>query len=462
MVYICFIVNRKKKILNSPFTKKNYIIMLNSLFSNIPLIIQDTASVEGDMGMLWMLLSGILVFFMQAGFTLVESGMTRSKNAVNIAMKNLLDICVGSLTYWFVGYSLMYGATSNGWLFWSGLFQGDGSDLFFQTMFAATAATIVSGAIAGRTKYSTYAIFTVVMTAIIYPIAGGWQWKGDNNAVIEATDGLEKIGGWLANAGFIDFAGSSIVHAVGGFAALVAAFMVGPRIGKYVDGKVVPMPGHNQILATLGVFILWLGWFGFNGGSQGAWGGKAAVSASAVVVVTNLAAAAGAMGALITTWIWYGKPNLAQTLNGALAGLVSITAGCGNMTEGGAVLAGLIGGIIVVFSIEIIEKKLKIDDAIGAASVHGVAGFWGTIVIGLWGVDGDGPIGLINAGETKQIVAQLTGAVAYMVWAIFLSFIVFGILKYTIGLRVTEAEELEGLDVSEHGTLAYPGKRTRE
>ena len=436
--------------------------MLNSLFSNIPLIIQNTASVEGDMGMLWMLLSGILVFFMQAGFTLVESGMTRSKNAVNIAMKNLLDICVGSLTYWFVGYSLMYGATSNGWLFWSGLFQGDGADLFFQTMFAATAATIVSGAIAGRTKYSTYAIFTVVMTAIIYPIAGGWQWKGDNNRVIVDTDGVEKIGGWLANAGFIDFAGSSIVHAVGGFAALVAAFMVGPRIGKYVDGKVVPMPGHNQILATLGVFILWLGWFGFNGGSEGAWGGKAAVSASAVVVVTNLAAAAGAMGALITTWIWYGKPNLAQTLNGALAGLVSITAGCGNMTEGGAVLAGLIGGIIVVFSIEIIEKKLKIDDAIGAASVHGVAGFWGTIVIGLWGVDGEVPIGLINAGETKQLVAQLTGAVAYMVWAIVLSFIVFGILKYTIGLRVTEAEELEGLDVSEHGTLAYPGKRTRE
>jgi Amt family ammonium transporter len=342
--------------------------MLNSLFSNIPLIIQDTASVEGDMGMLWMLLSGILVFFMQAGFTLVESGMTRSKNAVNIAMKNLLDICVGSLTYWFVGYSLMYGDTSNGWFFWSGLFQGDGADLFFQTMFAATAATIVSGAIAGRTKYSTYAIFTVVMTAIIYPIAGGWQWAGT---------------GWLTEAGFIDFAGSSIVHGVGGFAALVAAFMVGPRIGKYVDGKVVPMPGHNQILATLGVFILWLGWFGFNGGSQLAWGGDNAVGASAVVVVTNLAAAAGAMGALITTWIWYGKPNLAQTLNGALAGLVSITAGCGNMTEGGAVLAGLIGGIIVVFSIELIEKKLKIDDAIGAASVHGVAGFWGTIVIGL-------------------------------------------------------------------------------
>jgi Amt family ammonium transporter len=423
--------------------------MLHSLFTHFPLLIQDTASVEGDMGMLWMLLSGILVFFMQAGFTLVESGMTRSKNAVNIAMKNLLDICVGSLTYWFVGYSLMYGDSSNGWFFWSGILQGDGADLFFQTMFAATAATIVSGAIAGRTKYSTYAIFTVVMTAFVYPIAGGWEWNG----------------GWLNttfDAEFIDFAGSSIVHGVGGFAALVAAFMVGPRIGKYVDGKVMPIPGHNQILSTLGVFILWLGWFGFNGGSQLAWGGDDAVAASAVVVVTNLAAAAGALGALITTWIWYGKPNLAQTLNGALAGLVSITAGCGNMTEGGAVLAGLIGGVIVVFSIEFIEKKLKIDDAIGAASVHGVAGFWGTVVIGLWGVNGDEAIGLLNGGGSAQFVAQLMGALSYMVWAVVLSFIVFGILKATIGLRVTEEEEIAGLDVSEHGSIAYPGKRTRE
>ena len=423
--------------------------MLHSLFTHTPMILQDSASVEGDMGMLWMLLSGILVFFMQAGFTLVESGMTRSKNAVNIAMKNLLDICVGSLTYWFVGYSLMYGDSSNGWFFWSGILQGDGADLFFQTMFAATAATIVSGAIAGRTKYSTYAIFTVVMTAFVYPIAGGWEWNG----------------GWLNttfDAEFIDFAGSSIVHGVGGFAALVAAFMVGPRIGKYVDGKVVPIPGHNQILSTLGVFILWLGWFGFNGGSQLAWGGDDAVAASAVVVVTNLAAAAGALGALITTWIWYGKPNLAQTLNGALAGLVSITAGCGNMTEGGAVLAGLIGGVIVVFSIEFIEKKLKIDDAIGAASVHGVAGFWGTVVIGLWGVNGEEAIGLFNGGGSAQFVAQLAGALSYMVWAVVLSFIVFGILKATIGLRVTEEEEIAGLDVSEHGSIAYPGKRTRE
>jgi ammonium transporter, Amt family len=431
---------------------------MSNFINTLPLTIQETVTVESlagaikdDMGMLWMLIAGILVFFMQAGFTLVESGMTRSKNAVNIAMKNLLDIAVGSLTYWFVGYSLMYGDTSNGWFFWSGIMQGEGADLFFQTMFAATAATIVSGAIAGRTKYSTYIVFSIVMTAIIYPIAGGWEWNG---GWLNNTDGFMP-------AEFIDFAGSSIVHAVGGFAALVAAYMVGPRIGKFVDGKVMPIPGHNQILATLGVFILWLGWFGFNGGSQLAWGGDDAVGASKVVLITNLAAAAGALGALITTWVWYGKPHLAQSLNGALAGLVSITAGCGNMNAGGAVLAGLIGGIIVVFSIEFIEKKLKIDDAIGAASVHGVVGFWGTIVIGLWGVDGDAGLGIFNGGGSAQLVAQLVGGLAYAVWAVALSFIVFAILKYTMGLRVTEKDEVAGLDISEHGSIAYPGKRER-
>ena len=262
--------------------------------------------INGDMGMLWMLLSGILVFFMQAGFTLVESGMTRSKNAVNIAMKNLLDICVGSLTYWIIGYSLMYGDTSNGWFFWSGLFQGEGADLFFQTMFAATAATIVSGAIAGRTKYSTYVIFSIVMTAIIYPIAGGWQWQGS---------------GWLTELVFIDFAGSSIVHSVGGWAALVAAFMVGPRIGKFVNGKVMPIPGHNQVLATLGVFILWLGWFGFNAGS--------ALGANSDAVIafanTNIASATA-----MITWIFYErmlgrKMSAVGACIGAVVGLVAIT-----------------------------------------------------------------------------------------------------------------------------------------
>mgnify|MGYP006073725965 FL=1 len=422
------------------------IIALQDVAATTKDVAEAVSAINGDMGMLWMLIAGILVFFMQAGFTLVETGMTRSKNAANIAMKNLLDICVGSLTYWLVGYSLMYGDTSNGWFFWSGLMQGEGADLFFQTMFAATAATIVSGAIAGRTKYSTYAIFSIVMTALIYPIAGGWQWQGS---------------GWLTELGFIDFAGSSIVHSVGGWAALVAAFMVGPRIGKYIDGKVFSIPGHNQVLATLGVFILWLGWFGFNGGSQLAWGGADAIEASNVILITNLAAAAGGLGALITTWIWYGKPNLPQTLNGALAGLVSITAGCGNMSAIGAVFAGLIGGIIVVFSIEFIEKKLKIDDAIGAASVHGVAGAWGTLVIGLWGIDGETGIGLFNGGGFSQLGTQAIGVLAYAIWAIGLSFIVFKILKSTIGLRVTEEEEIVGLDLSEHGEIAFPGKRDR-
>ena len=420
--------------------------MISTILKPTALFFADGALIDGDVGMLWMLLSGILVFLMQAGFTLVESGFTESKNAINIAMKNFLDIGVGSLTYWFVGYSLMYGDT-NGWIAWSGLMQGEGADLFFQTVFAATAATIVSGAIAGRTKYTTYAIFTVVMTAIIYPISGGWQWNG---------------GGFLAEMGFIDFAGSSIVHSVGGWAALVAAAMVGPRIGKYVDGKSVDKPGHNLMLATLGVFILWFGWFGFNGGSQLAWGGGDATGASTVVLITNLAAAAGALGALLITWFKNGKPNLGMTLNGALAGLVSITAGCGNMTAGGAVLAGLIGGIIVVFSIEFIDKVLKIDDAVGAASVHGVAGAWGTLVIGLWGVDGDTGIGIFNGGDAEQLGVQALGVLAYAIWAIALTAIFFFILKKTIGIRVSAEEEEVGLDISEHGEIAYSGKRTRE
>ncbi|MGB1410366.1 MAG: ammonium transporter [Flavobacteriaceae bacterium] len=422
---------------------------------NLPLLLasQDTAAIEGDMGMLWMLISGILVFFMQAGFFLVESGMTDSKNAVNIAMKNFLDIAVGSLAFWFIGYSLMYGADQSGGFFHFGgfTFSQGAADLFFQTVFAATAATIVSGAIAGRTKYTTYAIFSIVMTAFIYPIAGGWEWNG----------------GWLNNtdympAEFIDFAGSSIVHSVGGWAALVAAWMVGPRIGKFLDGKPNVMHGHNQMYATMGVFILWLGWFGFNGGSQLAWGGDDAVGASQVVLVTNLAAAAGALGALLFTWIKNGKPSLSMTLNGALAGLVSITAGCGNMTENGAVLAGLIGGLLVVFSIGFIERTLKIDDAVGAISVHGVAGAWGTLVIGLWGVDGDTGIGLFNGGGAAQLGAQAIGVLAYGFWAIVLSYVFLLVLKKTVGLRVSEKEELAGLDISEHGEIAYPGKRQRE
>ena len=418
-----------------------------SLLTTLSYNISTAAAVDAneDFTILWILISGILVFFMQAGFTLLESGMTQSKNAANIAMKNFMDISVGTLTFWLLGYGLMYGAKGS-----MGIFSVDelwfnpgagAHDVFFQTVFAATAATIVSGAIAGRTKYSTYIIFTVFMTAIIYPISGGWQWYGD--------------GAWLADLGFIDFAGSSIVHSVGGWAALVAAWMVGPRIGKYVDGKVNSIPGSNLLLGSLGVFILWLGWFGFNGGSQLAWGGDDSVAASAVVMVTNIAAAAGAIGALFTSWLYLGKPSLSQTLNGAVAGLVAITAGCGNMTMAGGFFAGLIGGIIVVFSIEFIEKKLKIDDAIGAASAHGVAGAWGTLVIGLWGVDGATGLGLFNGGGWNQLAIQGIGVAAYGAWAVATSLIVLYVLKATIGLRVSEEDEKAGLDISEHDEASF-------
>ena len=409
-------------------------------------------TVENDLTILWITIAGFLVFFMHAGFTLVEAGFTQAKNAVNIAMKNLMAISVGTIVYWFIGYSLMYGETSNGFFRWSGFFTETAPhDLFFQTMFAATCATIVSGAVAGRTKYSVFAIFAVIITGFIYPVAGGWEWNPD---------------GWLNAASFmptefIDLAGSSIVHAVGGWAALVGAYMVGPRLGKYIKGKVEAIPGHNKTLATLGVMALWFGWFGFNGGSQLAWGGDDTVAATTIVLFTNLSAAAGAVGALFTTWVWYGKPDIVQTLNGALAGLVSITAGAANMDPYGAFFAGLIGGVIVVFAIEFIEKKLKVDDAIGASSVHGVVGVWGTIVIGLWGIDAEGGIGLFNGGGTDQLISQFIGASAYTFWAAALAFIFFSILKKSIGLRVTKEEEIEGLDIAEHGIRAYPGKRNR-
>ena len=410
------------------------------------------SSIESDLTIMWITIAGFLVFFMHAGFTLVEAGFTQAKNAVNIAMKNLMAISVGTIVYWFIGYSLMYGETTNGFFRWSGFFTETAPhDLFFQTMFAATCATIVSGAVAGRTKYSVFAIFAVIITGFIYPIAGGWEWNSD---------------GWLNAASFmpsefIDLAGSSIVHAVGGWAALVGAYMVGPRLGKYVKGKVEAIPGHNKTLATLGVMALWFGWFGFNGGSQLAWGGDDTVAATTIVLFTNLSAAAGAVGALFTTWVWYGKPDIVQTLNGALAGLVSITAGAANMDPYGAFFAGLIGGVIVVFAIEFIEKKLKVDDAIGASSVHGVVGVWGTLVIGLWGIDAEGGIGLFNGGGTDQLISQFIGALAYTFWAAALAFIFFSILKKSIGLRVTKEEEIEGLDIAEHGIRAYPGKRNR-
>lgn len=411
-------------------------------------------SINSDMGALWITIAAILVFFMQAGFTLVEVGFTRSKNSGNIIMKNIMDLCVGSLMFWAVGYGIMYGSDTvlggffrlspaeQGYFFFS---ADDWYNLFFQTVFCATAATIVSGAIAGRTKFSTYLIYSAILTTIIYPISGSWYWPFDDDA-------------WLNVAGFVDFAGSSVVHAVGGGAALVAAIMVGPRIGKYTDGKVNVIPGHNMILGALGVFILWLGWFGFNGGSQLAWGGSDTVAAGSVIINTNLAAAIGAVAALFFTWIKYGKPDISMTLNGALAGLVGITAGCGAVNAWGALAIGLVCGIAVVLSIEGIDKKLKIDDPVGAISVHGVCGFIGTVLVGVFAIDG----GLINGGGASLLLVQTYGSLAYILWAVITTFIVLFILKKTIGLRVSKQEELEGLDVHEHDIEVYPEFTTTE
>lgn len=411
-------------------------------------------AINGDMGALWITLAAILVFFMQAGFTLVEVGFTRSKNSGNIIMKNLMDLAVGSLMFWAVGYGIMYGSdlvlggffrsspADQGYFFFSAT---DWYNLFFQTVFCATAATIVSGAVAERTKFSTYLILSAVLTTLIYPISGSWYWPFDDDA-------------WLNTAGFIDFAGSSVVHAVGGGAALVAAIMVGPRIGKYVDGEVKVIPGHNMTYGALGVFILWLGWFGFNGGSQLAWGGDDTIAVGSVIINTNLAAAIGAIAALFLTWVRYGKPDLSMTLNGALAGLVGITAGCGAVNAWGAVAIGLLCGLVVVLSIEVIDKKFKIDDPVGAISVHGTCGFLGTVLVGVFALDG----GLLYGGGASLLWVQTYGSLAYLLWAAFGTFVVLFILKKTIGLRVSKNDELEGLDITEHGLEAYPEHITND
>ncbi|HAX14502.1 MAG TPA: ammonium transporter [Leeuwenhoekiella sp.] len=402
-------------------------------------------AVNADLGILWIIIAAILVFFMQAGFTLVETGFTSAKNAGNIIMKNFMDLAVGSLMFWVVGYSIMYGGETilGGFMrdpsdlaFFS---EDDWHNLFFQTVFCATAATIVSGAVAGRFKFSSYLIISAVLTTFIYPVSGSWLWPFDDQA-------------WLNNLGFIDFAGSTIVHAVGGFAALVAAKLVGPRIGKYgPDGKVNAIPGHNLVLGALGVFILWLGWFGFNGGSQLAFGGDDSIAVGSVIINTNLAAALGGIAALFFTWIKYGKPDISMTLNGALAGLVGITAGCGNVDAFGSVAIGLISGIVVVLSIEFIDKKLKIDDPVGAISVHGVCGFLGTVLVGVFATEG----GVLYGGGFGQLGVQFLGSISMIAWAIVATFIVLFIVKKTIGIRVSEKEELEGLDAHEHGTTAY-------
>ena len=395
---------------------------------------------DAVLDLMWIVICGILVFFMQAGFTLVEAGFTRAKNTSNIIMKNLMDLSVGSLAFWAIGYTIMYGDSIGSFIGTPSLFydvREDMHNLFFQTVFCATAATIVSGAIAERTKFSTYLIFSLLLTTIIYPISGHWVWQGD---------------GWLTGLGFIDFAGSTVVHSVGGWAALVAAALVGPRIGKYTDGKSNALPGHNMLYGALGVFILWLGWFGFNPGSELAISGDSANNVAGIVITTNLAAAAGAVVALFLTWIRYGKADISMTLNGALAGLVGITAGCAAVDPMGAFIIGIVSGIVVVFSIEFIDKVLKIDDPVGAISVHGVVGAVGTLLVGVFATDG----GLLYGGGFGQLGVQAIGVVAIGGWAMITTFIVLSILKAVMGLRVTEKEELEGLDLHEHGIDSYP------
>lgn len=389
--------------------------------------------------LMWIVICGILVFFMQAGFTLVEVGFTRGKNAGNIIMKNFLDLCIGSIGFWAIGYTVMYGETIGSFIGTPTLFFDDVENmhnLFFQTVFAATAATIVSGAVAGRTKFTTYIMFSFIMTVVIYPISGHWVWQGD---------------GWLTELGFVDFAGSSVVHSVGGWAALVGAILVGPRLGKYTNGKSNAIPGHNLVLGALGVFVLWLGWFGFNGGSELAISGGSANAVAGILITTNLAAAAGALSAMTVSWIKYGKPDISMTLNGALAGLVAITAGCAAVSPMGSFIIGIIGGSVVVLSIDFIDKKLKVDDPVGAVSVHGVCGALGTLLVGVFAIDG----GLLYGGGFSLLGVQAIGVLAIGAWAAGMAFIVLYILKKTIGLRVSKEEEVDGLDIHEHKSNVY-------
>jgi Amt family ammonium transporter len=420
-----------------------------------PVFAQDpdpVAELTRGLNTLWILITAFLVFWMQAGFALVEAGLTRSKNTTNILFKNLIDFVFATGAFWAFGYAFMYGSTAAGWIGTSGFFISGGEDVvgvpvlafwFFQLVFAGTAATIVSGAMAERTKFSAYLIYSFFISAIIYPIAGHWIWGA----------------GWLwtlpFGAGFRDFAGSTVVHSVGGWLSLIGAVVLGPRIGRFTkDGKAVAIPGHSITLATLGVFILWLGWFGFNPGSQLAIQGGNADAVALVAANTNIAAAAGALAAMIISWLFVAKkPDLGTTLNGTLAGLVAITAPCAYVTPLNSIFIGAIGGAIVVYGALLLEK-LKIDDPVSAVPVHLFNGIWGTLAIGIFGTEG---IGSLMTGDTGQIIAQLIGVVSVGVWCIVTGLILFYGIKAFNGLRVSAEEEIQGLDLLEHGTEAYPG-----
>ena len=395
----------------------------------------------------WMLLAAMLVFWMQPGFALCEAGFTRSKNSVNILMKNFVDFILGSLLFFFVGFGFMFGSDGAGFIGapnWGDLsfYKGDRpveGCLIFETVFCATAATIVSGAMAERTKFNMYLVYSAVISLLIYPVEGHWTWGG----------------GWLSELGFHDFAGSAIVHSVGGVLALIGAIALGPRIGKYgKDKKSRAIPGHNLALAALGVFILWLGWFGFNPGSQLAASGEVnRIAISHVFLTTNLAAAAGGAATMFLTWIKYGKPSLSLMLNGILAGLVGITAGCDVVSPWGAVVIGFVCGIVLVFAIEFIDHKLHIDDPVGASSVHGVCGILGTVMTGMLATDG----GLFYGGGWHFLGVQCLGIVVIDLWAAVCGFLLFFGIKKFCGLRVEPRVEEEGLDVYEHGESCYNG-----
>jgi Amt family ammonium transporter len=421
-----------------------------------PAFADDVAMLTQERGnMLWTLVAAVLVFFMQAGFAMVESGFTRAKNAVNIMMKNLMDFSIGSLGFWAVGFALMFGTTAGHFIGTNGFFLSDGMPgkegwewtlvfFIFQTVFAATAATIVSGAMAERTKFTSYLLYSVVISAIIYPISGHWAWGS-----------LFHGDGWLEKLGFIDFAGSTVVHSVGGWCALAGAIVLGPRIGKYgADGKPRAIPGHSLTLAALGVFILWFGWFGFNPGSTT----TADMSIGRIAVTTNLAAAAGAVTAMFAAWILLGKPDASMALNGVLAGLVAITSPCADVSPLSAVIIGAIAGVLVVLSVLFIDRVLKIDDPVGAVSVHAVNGVWGTLAAGLFAQEAfNGNSGFFFGGGFKPVLVQLTGIGAVFVWAFGGAMLLFTIIKVTIGLRVKREEEIAGLDIGEHGMEAYSG-----
>ena len=425
--------------------------------TSIFLATDPVADLSLSVDTVWMLLAAMLVFFMQPGFALCEAGFTRSKNTANILFKNFVDFMFGSILFWLLGFGFMFGSNGEGFIGMPhfGDFSFYESDLptegflIFQTVFCATAATIVSGAMAERTKFSMYCIYSVFNSLLIYPISGHWTWGG----------------GWLMNgeegsfmmntfgATFHDFAGSAIVHSVGGVLAFVGAIALGPRLGKYgKDGKSRAIPGHNLMAAALGVFILWFVWFGFNPGSQLAASGEVNRTAiSHVFLTTNLAAAAGGIGTMFTSWIKYGKPSFSLTLNGVLAGLVAITAGCDLVSPLGAAIIGLAAGIVLVFSIEFIDTKLHIDDPVGASSVHGVCGILGTILTGLFALDG----GALYGGGFGFFGAQCLGVLAIDAWAAVAGVILFFGIKKIAGLRVDKRIEEEGLDIYEHGESCF-------